>query len=155
LSTRRQRIVGVKGSQGEGLIPIDVAILKLLPAEGTMLAEYIPLGTSAGAVKKRLDNVLTGPQVGGRLMAMSLMGYVIDVPMMPVSRGKGWQRTQKAVDLIALAEELGDVFKAVEQANHEHFAKIVSDYEAASSPEGNGEIPDDVAENWTRREEDV
>jgi hypothetical protein len=123
MTNRRLRKKGVKGSQSEGLIPIDVAILGHLPAEGTMLAEFIPLGTTAGAVKKRLDNVITSNQVGGRLMAMSFLEYVVNVPMMPVSRGLGWQRTQKADELLERAKET-DPFKAVEEANDVYFQQF-------------------------------
>jgi hypothetical protein len=129
-----------------GLLPIDVAILKLLPAEGTMLAEYIPLGTTSSAIKKRLDNVLTAPQVSGRLMALSQMEYVVSVPTMPASKGNGWQRTEKAEKLLGRVEQSGDVFQTIRETNDAHFAKLFENG-AAREPEI---APESL--NWGRAE---
>ena len=98
-----------------GLLPIDTLILKHMPEEGTELAEYIPLGPSSRALAKRIDGI-TSSQIGGRLQTLERLGYCVPIPLLPVSQGRGWQRTAKAVELLAEVVRVG-VYKAIDDVN--------------------------------------
>ncbi len=73
------------------LLPLDYAILALLPAQGEMF-NHAHLGMTIKAVGRRLGDV-TPAQLNGRIRTLKLLGLVVDVTVQPVSDGKGWQIT--------------------------------------------------------------
>lgn len=88
------------------LIGLDYAILALLPDEGMTLG-FASLAKQAKAIVTELNDQL-GPddprvrssQVNGRLRSLKSWGLIIDCDVQPVSRGKGWQRTENGRDLV-------------------------------------------------------
>lgn len=89
-----------------GLIPIDYRILKEMTAEGTELAEFIPLGPSVKAIGKRIDGITNG-QVGGRIRVLESLGFCVAIPLLPASAGRGWQRTSKGDEFLQAVQEDG------------------------------------------------
>lgn len=93
----RRGTVGVKGSFSTGNADyIDIPILKLLPAEGTMIGQFHPLAKTVRAILEDLggkDTGLTVDQLNGRLQSMRALGQVVSVNLIPRSTGVGWQIT--------------------------------------------------------------
>ena len=89
-----------------GLIPIDVRILQEMTAEGTELAEFIPLGPSVKALGKRIDGI-TSTQISGRVRTLEREGLCVPIPLLPASAGRGWQRTPKGDRLLAEVARIG------------------------------------------------
>ena len=84
------------------LTPLDEAILKQLPEEGSMLG-YHHLATQTAQIVSALNESLpkgvppiTSAGVNGRLRSLKHRGLVADVPVMPSNNGVGWQRTKEA-----------------------------------------------------------
>lgn len=98
-----------------GLIPIDYRILKEMTAEGTELAEFIPLGPSVKALAKRIDGI-TSNQIGGRVRVLEGLGYCVPIPLLPASQGRGWQRTSKGDVFLQAVQDLG-IMQALDSAN--------------------------------------
>jgi hypothetical protein len=81
------------------ILPVDYAILELLPDEGTMLGMYTPLAKRVKAILPKLDG-MTSAQANGRLTSLHRLGLVTPVIVQPVNSGLGWQRTPAGRRLI-------------------------------------------------------
>ena len=136
----------MSGRYATGLLPIDYAILKALPKEGTELTEYVPLGTSVRALKKRIEGV-SSDQLSARLRLLKTHGFTVPVRIMPVSLGFGWQHTEKAIALFETADRLG-VLAAIDAVNQE----IEAAKENGSTPETEPELPSHFGETQTQKE---
>lgn len=105
---------------GYQLVPIDYRILKEMTPEGTELAEFIPLGPSVKALAKRIDGIVS-TQISGRLRILEARGMCVPIPLLPASQGRGWQRTKKGDEFLAVVEAKG-VMPAIQEfmaADHE------------------------------------
>lgn len=90
---RKPRYVGA-------LLPLDYALLEILPDEGQMMG-YSPIALSIGSLKERPEfEQYSGNQLGGRLKSMSFQGLTVSQVILPIQRGLGWQRTAKARELL-------------------------------------------------------
>ena len=78
--------------------PLDLAILPLLPQEGSMLGKYHPMGRRAKDIVTELDDEFTNVhKVQSRLRVCKMNGLVIDVKG---GADRIWQRTSKGDDLL-------------------------------------------------------
>lgn len=83
------------------ILPIDLAILEILPDEGQMIGfKHIALQVSSIKERPEFDEV-SGNQIGGRLRSMSFQGLTCTQVTLPIQRGLGWQRTAKGKKLLA------------------------------------------------------
>lgn len=76
------------------LLPLDRAVLALLPDEGMVMAHH-NIGKTVRSLVETLGDGVTPPQVNARLRSMKRHGLVIDVTVMPVGDGRGWQITKE------------------------------------------------------------
>jgi len=82
------------------LLPIDFALLDLLPDEGQMIG-YKPIALQVGSIKKRPEfDEFSGNQLAGRLKSMSFQGLTVTQITLPIQRGLGWQRTAKGKEIL-------------------------------------------------------
>lgn len=82
---------------------LDAAIVKALPDQGRKLG-FHPLAPQVVAVVAALNREvgadngdqqkLTGAAIAGRLQVLRHLGYVVDVLVQPVNKGRGWQATE-------------------------------------------------------------
>jgi hypothetical protein len=106
------------------LVALDYAILATLADEGTSFG-YQPLGKQVKSLVKELNaplppeqRTVTGSMLNGRLRMMKQLGLVVDVIVLPTSRGLGWQRTKKAKRLLAeKAAQGGPTVAELEEAH--------------------------------------
>jgi hypothetical protein len=90
----------VKGTfKGETFkpLPLDIAILKVLPEEGAKKGKYLWLAKGTKDILKELgaEGGLTSDMISGRLRLMRAHGHTVDVTL--IGRGsshRGWQRTE-------------------------------------------------------------
>ena len=81
--------------------PLDVAILRLLPEEGSKLG-YHHIAATAKALKSVLfarDPTVTSAAINGRLRTLKAVGLVMSVRVLPAGGGAGWQVTQRGRDV--------------------------------------------------------
>lgn len=77
------------------LVPVDYAILEILPDEGQMLG-LKPIALQVTSIKNRPEfDGFTGNQLAGRLKSMQFQGLVTTQVTLPLQGGLGWQRTAK------------------------------------------------------------
>lgn len=82
------------------LMPVDFALLEILPDEGTMMG-FNPIALHVGSISKRPEfEGISGNQIAGRLKSMSFQGLTVSQIVFPVQRGLGWQRTAKGRELL-------------------------------------------------------
>jgi hypothetical protein len=90
-------------------MPLDVAILKMLPVEGSTLG-YSHLGIQVTDLTKQLNkNVpvehrVTADRVSGRTKTLELLGLVTRVTVQPAQKGKGLQITPRGQEALKLAD---------------------------------------------------
>lgn len=83
------------------LLPIDFALLELLPDEGQMIG-YKPIALQVASIKDREEfREFSGNQLSGRLKSMSFQGLTTTQVTLPIQRGLGWQRTAKGKEVLA------------------------------------------------------
>jgi hypothetical protein len=98
-----RRIVGTKDMKKRGygvLLPVDYALLELLPDEGQMIG-YKPIALQVGSIKNRPGfEEITGNQIAGRLKSMNFQGLTVTQFTLPTQGGMGWQRTAKGKEAL-------------------------------------------------------
>jgi hypothetical protein len=83
------------------LLPVDFALLELLPDEGQMIG-YKPIALQVASIKDRPEfEGFSGNQISGRLKSMSYQGLTCTQVTLPIQRGLGWQRTAKGKEALA------------------------------------------------------
>jgi hypothetical protein len=93
--------------------PLDMAILRRLPKEGTQLGYHTIAATTSRLVSELNKEIpkgaptVTSAQVQTRLRSMKVVGHVVTVPIIGGGTSRlGWQRT-KSGELL-YAEETGE-----------------------------------------------
>lgn len=82
------------------LLPVDFAILEILPDEGQMIG-YKPIALKVRSIAERPGfEDFTGNAIGGRLKSMEFQGLVVTQVTLPLGGGLGWQRTAKGRQLL-------------------------------------------------------
>ena len=88
------------------IIPLDLAILAVLPDEGTRLG-FTELGKQVKSITADLNGKLpsgapkvTSASINGRIRMLKQMGCSVSLTVQPVSNGLGWQRTAKGKALL-------------------------------------------------------
>lgn len=77
------------------LLPVDYALLEILPDEGQMLG-LKPIALQVTSIKNRPEfDGFSGNQISGRLKSMQFQGLVATQITLPLQGGLGWQRTAK------------------------------------------------------------
>lgn len=85
----------------QAILPIDLALLELLPDEGQMIG-YKPIALQVKSIQKRPGfEEISGNQIAGRLKSMQFQGYTCTQITLPTQSGLGWQRTAKGRELLA------------------------------------------------------
>lgn len=75
------------------LLPVDYALLEILPDEGQMIG-YKPIALQVASIKGRPGfEEFTGNQIAGRLKSMQFQGLTVTQVTLPLQGGLGWQRT--------------------------------------------------------------
>lgn len=88
----------------ERLMPIEYALLDLLPLEGEMIG-FTPIALQVRSILRKPGfEHSTAGDVAGRLKSIELKGLVISFPVQPVGRGLGWQVTSRGKE-VAKREE--------------------------------------------------
>lgn len=83
------------------ILPIDLALLELLPDEGQMIG-YKPIALQVRSIARRPGfEEISGNQLAGRLKSLEKQGYVCTQITLPTQGGLGWQRTSKGKELLA------------------------------------------------------
>jgi hypothetical protein len=84
----------------ERLMPIEYALLDLLPLEGEMMG-FTPIALQVRSIlrKEGFEQVNAG-DVAGRLKSLELKGFTVSFPVQPVGRGLGWQATKKGKEVV-------------------------------------------------------
>jgi hypothetical protein len=109
VSTTKQKKNG-KYRTGGALLPVDLAILELLPDEGLMIG-YKPLALQVRHIKDQPGfEEFTPGEITGRLKAMSLEGLIVSQIVVPLQKGLGYQRTRKGREAL---ESTGKVVVSV------------------------------------------
>lgn len=89
--------------------PLDLAILPLLPVEGSMLGKYHPMGRRVKDIVTELDDSYTTVhKVQSRCRVMTLNGLVVSLKG---GADRIWQRTSKGSELLrehGLLDEVSD-----------------------------------------------
>lgn len=87
------------------LMPIDYALLELLPAEGETIG-FTPIALQVRSIlrKKEFEQTTAG-EMTGRLKSMGHHGLVVGILVQPVGRGLGWQVTAKGKEVLANRRE--------------------------------------------------
>lgn len=85
----------------ERLMPVEYALLDLLPLEGEMIG-FTPIALQVRSIlrKEGFEGIKAG-DVAGRLKSLEMRGLVTGFPVQPVGRGLGWQATKKGKDVVA------------------------------------------------------
>lgn len=89
------------------LVPsIDIPLLRMLPKEGTTVG-LKPLGATTRYMQKKNPDfaALTPSEMSGRLKTLRFLGYVVDIVVLPVGDGAGWQITPAGERLLAKYKE--------------------------------------------------
>lgn len=82
------------------VLPIDIALLELLPDEGQMLG-YKPIALQVRSILRRPEfEGVSGTQIAGRLKSLQFQGYTCTQVTLPTQGGLGWQRTAKGRELL-------------------------------------------------------
>jgi hypothetical protein len=90
----RRRVKGTFVGDKFEPLPLDIAILSLLPVEGTKKGQYLWDAPRVGELVKKLGGGgLTSNNVGGRIRLLRAHGLVVEKPVLGSNRGLGWQRT--------------------------------------------------------------
>lgn len=83
------------------ILPIDLALLELLPDEGQMIG-YKPIALQVKSIQRRPGfEDISGNQIAGRLKSMQFQGLTCTQITLPTQNGLGWQRTAKGRELLA------------------------------------------------------
>lgn len=121
-------------------IPVDMAVISMLPDEGAMLG-WNPLAYTAQSLVRDLNKDLpreqwiTVNQLTGRLTSMKAAGLVITTRLLGGVDKQGWQRTQLGVKLYE--KETGKQVTPVEKV--ENIRKIDFRYGSHKQDTGGGE----------------
>lgn len=84
----------------ERLMPIEAALLEILPLEGEMLG-FTPMALQVRSILRKPGfEHSTAGDVAGRLKSLAQKGLVTGVVVQPVGRGLGWQATKKGKALV-------------------------------------------------------
>lgn len=96
----RDRVAGTFVSKTKEFepLPLDIAILRTLPEEGSRIGKYLWDGKRVSSILKELNSEgLTSDNISGRLRLMFAHKLVSKVQMLGNTRGHGskvgWQRT--------------------------------------------------------------
>lgn len=82
------------------LLPIDYALLELLPDEGQMIG-YKPIALQVKSITHRPGfEEISGNQIAGRLKSMFYQGLTVTQVTLPTQGGMGWQRTAKGKEAL-------------------------------------------------------
>jgi hypothetical protein len=73
--------------------PLDYLLLSELPPEGTLVGGWHVIAATVNALVDKYEGI-TPDALAGRLRSMQEMGLTVDVSVIPVSRGRGWQITE-------------------------------------------------------------
>lgn len=109
---KRKRYDKSRRGQYYRVHPVDLALLRTLPEEGSSLGFHVIAKTNAHLLKEMNDLQpngapdLTHDYVASRLRSMHVAGLVTKVPVAGVGSGNGWQRTLKGE--LRYAEETGE-----------------------------------------------
>jgi DNA-binding HxlR family transcriptional regulator len=88
------------------MLELDYEILRELPDLGAKMG-LSPLGSTVKSLKRNPKfEGLSSDQLSSRLRQMKFQGYAEDVTVLPVSKGRGWQRTEKGADLLRAWDEM-------------------------------------------------
>lgn len=83
------------------LLPVDFALLEMLPDEGQMIG-YKPIALQVASIKDRPGfEEFSGGQIAGRLKSLEFQGFVVTQVTLPLGQGLGWQRTSKGKEILA------------------------------------------------------
>lgn len=92
---------GYKRKNAIALLPVDFALLEMLPDEGQMLG-YKPIALQVTSIKERPGfEEFSGGQIAGRLKSLEFQGLAVTQVTLPLGRGLGWQRTAKGREMLA------------------------------------------------------
>lgn len=84
---------GHRNGSPDSLLPIDLALLEILPDEGQMMG-FNPIALQVKTILERPEfKHEKGGQISGRLRSMAHFGLTVNQVVLPVQRGLGWQRT--------------------------------------------------------------
>ena len=88
------------------LVPaIDIPILRELPKQGTSVG-LKPIGATARYLKaKHPEWELSSTDLSGRFKTLRFLGLAVDIVVLPVGQGAGWQITPKGEALLANHKE--------------------------------------------------
>jgi hypothetical protein len=94
---------------------VDLALLKMLPKEGSKIGRYKDKALPARELHRRLgDPDITPSQVSGRISSLRQLGLITDVRIFPTSVGRGWQITKEGEGVL---KRHGDKLADVESSN--------------------------------------
>lgn len=84
----------------ERLMPIEYALLEMLPLEGEMLG-FSPIALQVRSILRKPGfEHSTAGDVAGRLKSLEFRGLAVGIPVQPVGRGLGWQATKAGKALL-------------------------------------------------------
>ena len=87
------------------LMPIEYALLELLPTEGEMMG-FTPIAPQVRSIlRKEGFEHSTAGDVTGRLKSLEQKGLVVSMPVQPVGRGLGWQATKRGKAIVTNRKE--------------------------------------------------
>lgn len=89
------------------LLPLDYAILEALPKQGAMMGFHNLGATVKHLMRKWRDQSVTSAQLNGRVRTLKFYGLAVDVMVMPVGDGKGWQITPEGERVLAEHQAAG------------------------------------------------
>lgn len=79
------------------MLDLDYEILRELPDLGSKLG-LSPLGSTVKSLKRNPKfEGITSDQFTARLRGMKALGLTQDVTVLPISKGRGWQRTPDGI----------------------------------------------------------
>lgn len=81
--------------------PLDLAVLPLLPDEGSMLGGIHHMGRRVKDLAEQLGEHATSAQIQARLRVLKMNGHVID---RPATGGRVWQATPSGRGLQGAAQ---------------------------------------------------
>lgn len=80
------------------MLELDYEILRELPDLGAKMG-LSPLGSTVKSLRRNSKFTgITSDQLASRLRGMKALGYTEDVTVLPISKGRGWQRTPVGLD---------------------------------------------------------
>lgn len=87
------------------MLELDYEILRELPDLGAKMG-LSPLGSTVKSLRRNPKfEGITSDQMSSRLRGMKLAGYAEDVTVLPISKGRGWQRTLLGADRLRAWDE--------------------------------------------------